>query len=112
MSDYKTLLYSESDRICTITFNRPEKRNAISYELIDDLGSALQQAERSSAQVVILTGAGKAFCAGMDLENLKQLTGNTHEQDLKDSATMARFFRSLYEFPKPTIAAVNGPAIA
>lgn len=111
-SDYKTVLYSEAQGIATITLNRPDKRNAISYELIDDLMAALKQAAGSSAQIVILTGAGKAFCSGMDLDNLKQLTGRTHEQNLIDSETMAMLFRSLYDFPKPTIAAVNGPAIA
>ncbi len=110
--DYKTVLYSESDRVATITLNRADKRNAISYELIDDLLAALKQAASSAAQVVILTGAGKAFCSGMDLDNLKQLTGRTHEQNIQDSETMASLFRTLYDFPKPTIAAVNGPAIA
>src|SRR5947209_18918123 len=94
---YKTILYSESDRIATITLNRADKRNAISYELIDDLITALKQAASSSAQIVILTGAGKAFCSGMDLENLKQLTGRTHEQNLQDSETMAALFRTLYD---------------
>src|SRR6478609_4245562 len=105
---YKTVLYSESNSIATITLNRAEKRNAISYELIDDLLTALRQVAGSQAQVVILTGAGKAFCSGMDLDNLKQLTGRTHEQNVQDSETMASLFRTLYDFPKPTIAAVNG----
>ncbi|HEY2392936.1 MAG TPA: enoyl-CoA hydratase-related protein [Candidatus Angelobacter sp.] len=109
---YKTVLYSEAQSIATITLNRPDKRNAISYELIDDLISALKQAASSAAQIVILTGAGKAFCSGMDLDNLKQLTGRTHEQNVVDSETMASLFRTLYDFPKPTIAAVNGAAIA
>src|SRR5215475_2809881 len=106
---YKTVLYSESQSIATITLNRADRRNAISYELIDDLMAALKQAAGSSPQVIVLTGAGNAFCSGMDLDNLKQLTGRTHEQNLKDSETMASLFRSLYDFPKPTIAAVNGP---
>jgi methylglutaconyl-CoA hydratase len=109
---YKTVLYSESGGIGTITLNRPDKRNAISYELIDDVIAALKQAAASDALVVILTGAGSAFCAGMDLDNLKQLLGRTPEQNLEDSRTMASLFRSLYDCPKPTIAAVNGPAIA
>ncbi|HET6936929.1 MAG TPA: enoyl-CoA hydratase-related protein [Candidatus Angelobacter sp.] len=109
---YKTALYSESGGIATITLNRPDKRNAISYELIDDVIAALKQAAASDALVVILTGAGSAFCAGMDLDNLKQLLGRTPEQNLEDSRTMASLFRSLYDCPKPTIAAVNGHAIA
>lgn len=109
---YNTVVYNEMGQIATITLNRPEKRNAISYELIDDVTAALKQAAASEALVVILAGAGSSFCAGMDLDNLKQLLGRTPEQNLKDSETMAGLFRALYDFPKPTIAAVNGPAIA
>lgn len=110
--EFKTILYTEARGIATITLNRPDKRNAISYELIDDLLGALGRAAASQAQVVVLTGAGQAFCSGMDLENLRQLTGRSHEQNLQDSETMARLFRSIHDFPKPMIAAVNGPAIA
>jgi methylglutaconyl-CoA hydratase len=109
---YTTIQLSTDSRIATITLNRPDKRNAISYELIEELLTALDEVNRSSALVLILTGAGKAFCAGMDLENLKQLLGRSPEQNLKDSETMAQMFRSLYDFPKPTIGAVNGAAIA
>jgi len=110
--DLKTIVYSEQDGIALITLNRPDKRNAVSFELVDELMQALDAAERSSAQVVIITGAGKAFCAGLDLEDLKKLVGRTHEQNVQDSATMARLFRRIYDFPKPMIAAVNGHAIA
>jgi methylglutaconyl-CoA hydratase len=109
---FTTLQLAYDDRVATLTLNRPEKRNAISFELIDDLLRALDEVGKSSALVLILTGAGKAFCSGMDLENLKSLIGRTPEQNLKDSETMVRLFRALYEFPKVTIAAVNGAAIA
>ncbi|MEO8726334.1 MAG: enoyl-CoA hydratase-related protein [Acidobacteriaceae bacterium] len=112
MTAYKTLLLSIEDRIAVITFNRPEKRNAVSYELIDELAHALAEVRSSPAQALIITGAGKAFCAGMDLDELKQLLGRTHEQNVEDSRKMANLFRSLYDFPLPTIAAVNGAAIA
>lgn len=110
--DYTTLLLAHHAGIATITLNRPDKRNAISYELIDELLAALNEVAHSSAPVLILTGAGKAFCSGMDLDNLKALVGRSPEQNLKDSETVAHLFRSLYDFPKPTIAAVNGAAIA
>jgi methylglutaconyl-CoA hydratase len=109
---YKTVLYSQSNGIATITLNRPDKRNAVSYELISDVTSALKDAGQSSAQVLILAGAGSAFCAGMDLDNLKNLLDRTPEQSLEDSRAMAGLFRALYDFPKPSIAAVNGAAIA
>jgi len=109
---YNKVKLTIDDSVALLTLNRPDKRNAISYELIDDLLQALDEVAHSSALVLILTGAGKAFCSGMDLENLRALLGRTPEQSLQDTQTMARLFRSLYEFPKPTIAAVNGPAIA
>lgn len=109
---YSTLTIAYEGAIAVLTLNRPEKRNAISYELIDDVLRALAEVEQSSAQIVILTGNGKAFCSGMDLDNLRSITGRSAEDNRADSATMARLFRTLYEFPRVTIAAVNGPAIA
>lgn len=109
---YSTLQLAFDAGIATLTLNRPDKRNAISYELIDDLLRALEEVRQSPARILILTGAGKAFSSGMDLDNLKALIGRTPEQNLQDSRTMVSLFRSLYEFPKPTIAAVNGAAIA
>ncbi len=109
---YQAIQLTHDGSIATITLNRPEKRNAVSFQLVDELVTALDEIERSADQVVIITGAGKAFCAGMDLEELKSLLGKTHDENVKDSARMAKLFRRLYEFPKPTIAAVNGAAIA
>jgi len=110
--EFKTIQLAFDAGVATITLNRPDKRNAISFQLMDDLMRAMKEVEKSSSQVLILTGAGKAFCSGMDLDNLKALLGRSVEQNLKDSQTMVTLFRSLYEFPKVTIAAVNGAAIA
>ena len=109
---YQTLTVSHEDRVATITLNRPEKRNAVSFQLVEDLTGALAAIEKSDSHVVIITGAGKAFCAGLDLEELNSLIGKSQEQNVKDSQTMADLFRTIYDFPKPTIAAVNGAAIA
>ncbi|MGH7409481.1 MAG: enoyl-CoA hydratase/isomerase family protein, partial [Candidatus Methylomirabilis sp.] len=98
--------------LATITLNRPEKRNAISLQMIEDLLGALDKAESSAARVVIVTGAGKAFCSGMDLEALKGIASQSPEEYLEESRWIARMFLRLYSFPKPLIAAVNGPAIA
>jgi len=110
--NYKNIQLVHDGRVATITLNRPEKRNAISFELIEDLLLALDEVAKSDAIVTIVTGAGKAFCSGMDLDNLKALLGRSPEQNLEDSRTMVQLFRTLYEFPKVTIAAVNGAAIA
>ena len=108
----ETINLTEDGTIATVTLNRPDKRNAISFKLVDELLAAFDAIEQSAAQVVILTGAGKAFCAGMDLEELKSLLGKSHEENVSDSARMAKLFRRLYDFPLPTIAAVNGAAVA
>src|SRR5437899_3588087 len=109
---YSTIELIYEAALATITLNRPRKRNAISFELISDLMRALDEVAQSPARVLILTGAGKAFCSGMDLKNLKALIGRSPEQSLEDSRTMVRLFRTIYEFPKVTIAVVNGAAIA
>jgi methylglutaconyl-CoA hydratase len=80
--------------------------------MIEDLFAALDEAESGAARVVIVTGAGKAFCSGMDLDSLKAISSQSPEQNLEDSRRVARLFRRLYSYPKPLIAAVNGPAIA
>src|ERR1700690_1420002 len=109
---YTTLTLDYDGSLAVLTLNRPDKRNAISYELIGELLRALDEIEQSAAQILILTGAGKAFCSGMDLDNLRSITGRSEDENRADSETMARLFRTLYEFPKVTIAAVNGPAVA
>lgn len=111
-ANYTSLTVARDEQVLVVTLNRPDKRNAISYELIDELLLALHEAEKSDAQVLILTGAGKAFCSGMDLDNLRSITQRSAEETRADSQTMARLFQTLYDFPKVTIAAVNGPAIA
>jgi len=111
--EYSTLKFERDGQVATLTLNRPEKRNAISTPMIEDLVAALGTAEADkSVRVVILTGAGKAFCSGMDLETLQALAKQTAEQNLADSRRMAKMFHLVYSFPKPLITAVNGAAIA
>src|SRR5580658_6805173 len=112
-SRYTTLKYEKDGAIATVTLNRPDKRNAISSTMIDELLGALNSADNDGAvRVVILTGAGKAFCSGMDLEALQSIANQTGAQNLADSRQMARMFHRIYSFPKPLITAVNGAAIA
>lgn len=109
---YGTINLTFEGAIATLTLNRPDKRNAISYQLIEELHRALHEVQKSAANILILTGAGQAFCSGMDLDNLREITRHTEEENLADSGRMAHMFRSLYDFPKVTVAAVNGPALA
>jgi methylglutaconyl-CoA hydratase len=109
---YETLLLEFSGGIATVTLNRPDKRNAISAQMICDLQSALDEIEKSHARVGIITGAGKAFCAGMDLEMLAAVVKQSAAENQEDSRRIAKMLRRLWSFNKPLIAAVNGAALA
>lgn len=108
----ETLQLGFEGSVATITLSRPEKRNAISSKMITELLEALDEVDQSDARLLIITGSGKAFCAGMDLDGLKALADQSPEQNLEDSRRMASMFHRIYAFSKPVIAAVNGPAIA
>jgi methylglutaconyl-CoA hydratase len=127
---YQTLQIELAGDLATLTFNRPEKRNAISHAMIEELFAAFDELESGRAGVVILTGTGQSFCSGMDLSALQALADDMEKHkvlkdgvlkgglprpsdaNLADSRRLARLFRRIYDFPKPLIAAVNGPAIA
>lgn len=107
------ILVSEAkDAVATITLNRPEKKNALSIALRDEVSDALDTlAKNESVKVVIITGAGDVFSAGFDLGEFHQAAGDP--EFMKTLwASSDRFHRTCIAFPLPLIAAVNGPAIA
>ena len=107
------LLTDTRDSVLTLTLNRPEVRNALSWDLRAALHEAFEQArEDKNVRVVVLTGAGKAFCSGLDLAELTTIQTRSSEENLADSAALAALFKLIYTFPKPVIAAVNGHALA
>ncbi len=96
-----------------LTLNRPEKRNALHPFLVQQLKNKLFEFEKDdSVKSLIITGEGNTFCSGADLEYLQQISQNTSVENYKDSKSLADLFLMIYNFPKPTIAAVNGSAIA
>lgn len=109
---YSTLILEFSGEIAQITLNRPDKRNAINTQMIAELQSALDTIEKSHSRVVIVTGAGKSFCAGMDLEMLAAITKQSPAENQDDARRIAKLLRRIWSFPRPTIAAVNGAAYA
>jgi len=109
---YKTILVSENDGVKTIMLNRPERRNAMTPEMQDELIAAFEKAAAGHCRVVVLTGAGEAFCAGLDLQHLQAIEDKSQSEHVADAERVARLFRVLYELPKPTIAVVHGAAIA
>lgn len=103
------LLTERQDKILLLTLNRPEKRNALHPDLVVEMLTTLEAAAHDDTlQVVIITGAGKAFCAGLDLEHT---LGKTQQQGSKFGIVFDLFHR-IYTLPQPVIAAINGPAIA
>jgi len=96
--------------VLTLTLNRPEKSNSLHPDMVEQLSTALKRAEADETEsVVVITGAGRSFCAGLDLELLLSWTT---DQKLAYLETAIRVFRSVWSLPQPVIAAVNGPAIA
>ena len=111
---YTNILFDVSDGIATITLNRPDKLNAYTTEMGDEVVDAFQAARDDAVRAVILTGAGRGFCAGVDLEHLKahQSGGNASKGPrLGEEAFLRELPLDLLSYPKPVIAAVNGAAI-
>jgi methylglutaconyl-CoA hydratase len=109
---YSTLLLEFSGEIARITLNRPDKRNAINPQMMCDLQTAFDTIEKSHSRLVILTGAGKCFCAGMDLDMLATIAKQSAAENQEDSRRIAKLLRRIWSFPRPLIAAVNGAAYA
>jgi methylglutaconyl-CoA hydratase len=110
------VLYERRPPAVVLTINRPDRRNALSRGLIAALDEAFARAaDDSEARCVVLTGAGNTFCAGVDLAELQESPppGPAGESPVWDDALrLARLFDRIYTLPKPTLAAVNGPAVA
>jgi methylglutaconyl-CoA hydratase len=110
--EYATILIADKDAVRTITLNRPERRNAMTPQMQLELISALEEAATSGCRVLVLRGAGEVFCSGLDLSALQEMNNKTAAEYRADAERIARLFRTLYESPIPTIAAVRGAAIA
>ena len=112
---YENILYAVDDGIATITLNRPDKLNAYTTEMGDEVYRAFGHArENPEVRAVILTGEGRGFCAGVDLEHLKahQAGGNASKgPKLGEEAFLKKLPLEMMEFPKPIIVAMNGAAI-
>lgn len=112
MASYEALLLDVAEDVATLTINRPERRNALSWAVMTELRRALAEVRADPAvKVVVLTGAGdKAFCAGADLSGMAAGAGWADLHDARGE--MARLFRDLWELGKPVIARVRGYALA
>src|SRR6186997_390312 len=109
----ENLIVEKRNTVAIVTLNRPEVRNAFDDVLIADLTSAFQEIEKDeTVRVMVLAGAGKAFCAGADLNWMKRMAGYGYEGNLKDANALATMLKTLDRMSKPTVARVHGPAYA
>jgi methylglutaconyl-CoA hydratase len=109
---FETIEMKTGDRVAWVALNRPEVRNAFNEVMIAELIQVLDRVEKDdSVRVLVLTGNGKAFCAGADLNWMKKMKNFTVEENYKDALELAELMYKLYHLPKPTIARVNGASI-
>ncbi len=111
-SRYKTLRFSREGRILTITMNLPDQLNAVTHELHEEMSRVFDDAtDDKDSDVIVLTGAGQAFCAGGDLKWLRQEIDQGLPPFVTEVRIMKRIVQTLLDCPKPVIARVNGDAM-
>jgi methylglutaconyl-CoA hydratase len=109
----ENLIVEKRNLVATVTLNRPEVRNAFDDVLISSLTGVLRDLDKDeTVRVVVLAGAGKAFCAGADLNWMKRMAGYGYEDNLKDANALAAMLKTLDRMSKPTVARVHGAAYA
>ena len=112
MADFETIKYGVHDGLATITLARPDKRNAINAQMFTELGDAADRAANDPGiRVVLVTGEGQAFCAGIDVLLLNQLSGTRGARFRSFVRTAQRPYYLLASMDKPTVAAVRGHAV-
>ncbi len=113
MIGFKYITLENSDRVGVITLNRPEKRNALSSDLISELKVAFERYENDNrVNVIVLKANGPSFCAGADIADLQKLQKNSFEENLADSNHLKELFLTIYTLKKVVIAQVQGHALA
>jgi len=109
---YKTIIYKKENYLATLVLNRPRVHNAFNSVMISEMLDVLQKIKKdASVRVIVLTGQGSSFCAGADLNWMKEIIHYSYEQNIRESLELAELLYAIYSIPKPTIAQVNGTAI-
>jgi methylglutaconyl-CoA hydratase len=109
---YETITVRTNNRVARVALNRPEVHNAFNTQMLLDLIDAFGKlGADGDIRVVVLTGEGKSFCAGADLQWMREIINYSYEQNLEESNTVADLMETIYLCPKPTVARVNGAAI-
>ena len=109
---FRTIIAAKEGAALRITMNRPEVHNAFNSEMIRELAAAFDEAKKDTdVRLVVLTGAGESFCAGADLNWMREIIRYSYEQNLRESRELAELMHAIYALPKPTIARINGAVI-
>ncbi len=112
MANYNTIVYELNEQVATVSLNRPEVHNAFNETMISELIDCFESInEKEEVRVVLLRGKGKSFCAGADLNWMKDVTNYGYEENIKESLRLSQCFYSIYTCNKPTVAIVHGAAI-
>jgi len=106
-----SLLVEQQGPLVRVTLNRPDVRNAFNEELIAQLTAWAEGVTLETARVAVLSGAGKAFCAGADLTWMSKMVGYSREENLADARQLARMFEALDRLPIPLVGRVHGAAL-
>lgn len=113
MAEYQKILYSVEQAVARITLNRPDKRNALDDQIINEMKDALDEAARdANVRVVLVSGAGKDFSSGADLAALRKISEASVTENVADARNFAEMFVAMRRHPRPIIAAVRGRALA
>lgn len=112
MTEFKHLQRRREGSVEYLVLNRPEARNAFNEHLIDEMATwAANAAQDSELRAVVLSGAGRVFCAGGDLAWMSKMTGYTREDNIKDATAVAGMFAAFNSLPVPVVARIHGAAI-
>ncbi len=112
MNIYKTIETFTEDGVLTIRLNRPEKHNAFNETMLQELTDVFTGIKHMDDVVcIILRGNGKSFCAGVDLNWMKDVAGNSFEKNYQESLYLAECFYTIYSCPKPTVAIAHGSVL-
>jgi len=110
--EYTVLKYEKDGRIARVTFNRPEIHNAFNSTVITEMSHLFSEIEKDEdIRVVVLTGEGKSFCAGADLNWMRGVIKQSYQENLDESNALADLFYQIYTFKRPVVGQINGAAI-
>ena len=111
-NEFETLIYDVHDRVARVTLNRPHVHNAFNEVLIKELTDVFRDIEvRDDIRVAVLTGKGKSYCAGADINWMRKVKNYTFEENYADTFKLSELLYLVYSLPKPVVGRINGSAI-